>query len=239
MLEAGAERLHLGREPGAHRARRCAAIERTGRQALEEMRRLLGVLRDGDDEPALAPQPSLARLDELVEHVRPRRASRSTCASTGSRSSCPRARRQRLPDRQEALTNVLKHAGAATRRRSSSAYEDGALVLEVDRRRRGDDADGAGGHGLTGHARARRAVRRRARGRRPRRRAASPCGRGSRWRAARERHACCIADDQAVVRAGLRRDPRGRRRAARSSARSRTGVGAVEAARAPAAATWS
>jgi signal transduction histidine kinase len=48
------------------------AIEETGRDALSEMRRLLGVLRRDDDGLALAPQPGLARLEALVERERDR-----------------------------------------------------------------------------------------------------------------------------------------------------------------------
>jgi signal transduction histidine kinase len=47
-----------------------AAIEDTGRDALVEMRRLLGVLRREDDRAELAPQPGLARLEALVERAR-------------------------------------------------------------------------------------------------------------------------------------------------------------------------
>jgi signal transduction histidine kinase len=47
-----------------------AAIEETGRDALVEMRRLLGVLRRDGDGPELAPQPGLGRLDALVERAR-------------------------------------------------------------------------------------------------------------------------------------------------------------------------
>jgi signal transduction histidine kinase len=46
-----------------------AAVENTGREALDEMRRLLGVLRRGDDDIALAPQPTLTRLDMIAEQV--------------------------------------------------------------------------------------------------------------------------------------------------------------------------
>ena len=46
------------------------ASEERGRDALTEMRALLGVLRRGDEDLALAPQPSLARLDALATHVR-------------------------------------------------------------------------------------------------------------------------------------------------------------------------
>jgi len=148
VLEAGAERLHLA--PGQERTgRTLAGIERTGRQALEEMRRLLGVLRSGDDEPALAPQPSLARLDDLVEHVRRtglavdvRTVGRPAELSPGLDVSAYRIV-------QEALTNVLKHAGARAATVVVS-YEADALALEVTDDGTGDGAGGAGGHGLAG-----------------------------------------------------------------------------------------
>ena len=46
------------------------SIEHTGRQALVELRRLLGVIRKTDDRPTLQPQPTLAHLDELLAQVR-------------------------------------------------------------------------------------------------------------------------------------------------------------------------
>src|SRR5207247_561808 len=45
-------------------------VEQTGREALAEMRRLVGVLRRPEEAPALAPQPSLQHLDKLVDQVR-------------------------------------------------------------------------------------------------------------------------------------------------------------------------
>ena len=54
----------------AEAAETFGAIEETGRDALGEMRRLLGVLRRQDEGPELAPQPGLARLDALIERVR-------------------------------------------------------------------------------------------------------------------------------------------------------------------------
>jgi signal transduction histidine kinase len=47
-----------------------ATVEHTGREALSELRRLLGVLRKGDEDLALAPQPSLAHVDALARRVR-------------------------------------------------------------------------------------------------------------------------------------------------------------------------
>jgi signal transduction histidine kinase len=65
---ATAEELARSRPGDAERA--FAAVEDTGREALGEIRRLLGVLRREDEELALAPQPSLAHLADLVARVR-------------------------------------------------------------------------------------------------------------------------------------------------------------------------
>ena len=88
-------------------------IERTGREALAEMRHLLGVLNLPEARAALAPQPTLAELDELI--ARSRAAGLPTVLDL-------RGERRPLPAGldlaayrivQEALTNALKHAGHA------------------------------------------------------------------------------------------------------------------------------
>ncbi len=71
VVQAGGARRLLGEQPD--RARESLlAVEHTGREALAEMRRLLGVLRRDDDPRALTPQPGLAQLDELTEQMRAR-----------------------------------------------------------------------------------------------------------------------------------------------------------------------
>ena len=68
VVQAGGARRLLGVEP--ERARESMlTVERTGREALAELRRLLGVLRREDDPRALAPQPGLAQLDELTAQM--------------------------------------------------------------------------------------------------------------------------------------------------------------------------
>jgi signal transduction histidine kinase len=69
VVQAGGARRLAGKDPERARAA-FAAVEDTGREALTEIRRLLGVLRHQDDEIALAPQPSLRHLAALVERVR-------------------------------------------------------------------------------------------------------------------------------------------------------------------------
>ena len=61
-------------------------VEQTGREALAEMRRLVGVLRRPEEAPALAPQPSLEHVDRLVAQAR-ESGFRSTCVSRAIRSS--------------------------------------------------------------------------------------------------------------------------------------------------------
>jgi signal transduction histidine kinase len=65
---AGADRL-VATDPG-RAALAFGAVEETGREALTEIRRLLGVLRREDDELALAPQPTLAHVADLVRRAR-------------------------------------------------------------------------------------------------------------------------------------------------------------------------
>lgn len=70
VVQAGAARRLIatrGAGPEGHDA--IAAVEASGRAALDELRRLLGVLRRGDEALALAPQPSLARADALVARL--------------------------------------------------------------------------------------------------------------------------------------------------------------------------
>jgi signal transduction histidine kinase len=69
VVQAGAARRLTEREP-ARAAEAFQAVEQTGREALTEIRRLLGVLRREDEELALAPQPSLRHVGSLVGRVR-------------------------------------------------------------------------------------------------------------------------------------------------------------------------
>ena len=139
------------------RARRAlATIERTGRQAFAEMRRLVGVLRESAAEPELAPVPSLAGLPALVEEMNQAglRVSLEVEGSPPAGSDGVQLSAYRIV--QEALTNSLKHAGRtrATVRLSWSAESLRVAVTDdgpVDNagttsRNRAD----SGGHGLVG-----------------------------------------------------------------------------------------
>ncbi len=126
-----------------------ATIESTGRQALAEMRRLLGLLRAPDEQIALAPQPSLTHLDELVASVRAAGLP-VELAIEGDAAPLPAGvdlSAYRIV--QEALTNALKHAGPA-RARVIIRYEHKTVELEISDDGRGEDPAADGGHGLVG-----------------------------------------------------------------------------------------
>jgi signal transduction histidine kinase len=108
-----------------------AAIEATSRGALEELRRLLGVLRQADEPQGdLAPVPGLADLDVLLAEVA-KAGLAVKLQVNGTRPPLPAGvdlSAYRIV--QEALTNVVKHAGPA-RARVVVGYRDRDVTVEV------------------------------------------------------------------------------------------------------------
>jgi signal transduction histidine kinase len=148
VVQAGAERRVL--DDGAESTREVlSTIERVGRSALTEMRRLVGMLR-GDDGDELAPQPSLAAVPALVDGLR-EAGFPVELQVDGERRELPvgiELSAYRVI--QEGLTNALKHAGRS-HVRVHVRYGPGSLQLEI-----ADDGTGSpaalpsGGHGLAG-----------------------------------------------------------------------------------------
>jgi signal transduction histidine kinase len=124
-------------------------VEQTGREALAEMRRVVGVLRRPEEAPALAPQPSLEHLDQLVAKAREaglavdlRIEGEPVQLASGLDLTAYRLV-------QEGLTNALKHA-RAQQAEVLVRYSGGRVELTVtDDGRGGGDGD-SGGHGLVG-----------------------------------------------------------------------------------------
>ncbi len=112
------------------------------------MRRLVGVLRSDGEEPELLPQPSLAHLDALVEQAR--RAGLPVTLRVVGRplQLAPGLDISAYRIVQEALTNVLKHAGGA-RASVVVTYGERVLELEVADDGRGGAPNGSG-HGIAG-----------------------------------------------------------------------------------------
>ncbi len=130
------------------------SIGATGRQALAEMRRLLGVLRQADTAiPSLAPQPGLDEVAELVEQVREAGLPVELVVQGEPRPLPAGVDLSAYRIVQEALTNTVKHAGP-THARVLVRYGEHDLTLEVvddGRAAAAPAGDGqAGGHGLVG-----------------------------------------------------------------------------------------
>jgi signal transduction histidine kinase len=147
VVQAGGARRILDRDP-ARALEAAERIERTGREALAEMRHLLGVLHPGEEARALAPQPTLAELDALI--VRARAAGLPVVLhEDGERRPLPAGldlAAYRIV--QEALTNALKYSGSAA---TEVTVTWGSMELAVEVRDRGRvRVTGDGGHGLVG-----------------------------------------------------------------------------------------
>jgi signal transduction histidine kinase len=129
VVQAGAAEEVLGADPG--RAREpLRSVQDTGRQALVELRRLLGVLRTDDSAAALAPQPGLDQVGALAAQVREAGLAVELRVD-GERDQMPAGvdlAAYRIV--QEALTNVLKHA-TASHAVVRVGYRPDAIELEV------------------------------------------------------------------------------------------------------------
>lgn len=144
-VQAGAAQEILPRDPERARAA-LAAVEATARDALGEMRRLLGVLRADGEAAGRAPQPDVRDLEDLVASVR-RAGLPVELEVTGTPGDVPAGvglAAYRIV--QEALTNTLRHAGPA-RAVVWVRHEPGVLRITVE-----DDGTGVGGAARRGEA---------------------------------------------------------------------------------------
>lgn len=150
-VQAGVANHVIGERP-EEAPRALASIEATSRAALAEMRRLLGVLRGGDGaraDPALEPAPGLAHLERLVTAAE-RAGIRVDLEVQGEPHVLPAGvdlTAYRIL--QEALTNVIKHAGTDASR-VVVAYEHDAVCLEITDEGRGAASPLGEGHGIIG-----------------------------------------------------------------------------------------
>ena len=126
------------------------AVEQAGRQALDELRHLLGILRPEAGVDGLGPQPGLANIKELVDQF----------AEAGLNVSLKMDSLQtNLPARvdlsayrivQESLTNVLKHAGPDARSEVQVSTNNREVAIAVLDRGKGGTILPGSGHGIVG-----------------------------------------------------------------------------------------
>jgi signal transduction histidine kinase len=152
VVQASAARRVLDKDP-VKAVEAAALIERTGREALAEIRHLFGPVRHGDGE-ALSGPPSIARVGELARRARAA-GLRVELRTTGDPVELPAGidlAAYRIV--QEALTNAIKYAGSAEARVTVS-YEPNEVVLSIENDGVGPTGgselgDASGGHGLVG-----------------------------------------------------------------------------------------
>jgi signal transduction histidine kinase len=148
VVQAGAAEELLDRSPLEARAP-LRSVQETGRQAVGELGRMLGLLRSSaSDAPARAPQPGMQELTELVAQVRRAGLDADLVVAGHERSLPPGLELTIYRIVQEALTNTLKHSGGA-RAEVRVTYDDqGVRVLVRDDGRA--PHRGGVGHGLIG-----------------------------------------------------------------------------------------
>jgi len=137
VVQAGAARRVLDRDPDAS-VGALGAVEATGREALTEMRRLLGILRPDGEDVAHSPQPSLERLSALVARARDAGLAVDVRTEGAPGPLAPGVDLTAFRLVQEGLTNALRHGGRGPAR-VTLRWSDELLEVQVANR-----IDGAG-----------------------------------------------------------------------------------------------
>jgi signal transduction histidine kinase len=133
-------------------------VETTSRESLNEMRRMLGVLRNGQaspdgDQASRGPQPSLADIEATITHCRDAGLETEFGVSGEERPLSPGLELTVYRIVQEALTNALKHGGPAATASVEVGYRDTTLLVRISDTGRGVVASLSGtssGNGLVG-----------------------------------------------------------------------------------------
>ena len=131
VIQAGAARRVLDRHP-EQTEESLQIIERTGRDALDELRRVLGVLRAPDGDSSTAPQPRVDDLGALVRHWRETGLPVELQVDGDPFQLAAGVGLTIYRIVQEALTNVMKHAGPATATVDVRYRPDAVTVLVTD-----------------------------------------------------------------------------------------------------------
>jgi signal transduction histidine kinase len=150
VLQAGAIEMAAGDRPRVEQL--AGQVQTAGRQALDELRQAVGVLRNGEDDDApLAPQPGLDDLERLVGECRAAGMTVELRRAAGSAPVDPAVSRAAYRIVQEALTNGGKHAPGAPVTVTIERPDGGVVVRVVNGpARRPAEAPPGGGFGLVG-----------------------------------------------------------------------------------------
>ena len=161
-VRSGVARMVIDTDPAEAREA-LSIIENTTRRSLQEMRLLVGVLRNSDDaDSELEPAPGLCDLDQLVADMAAAGVLVEVDIVGTARALTPVADLSAYRIVQEALTNVVRHAGPTVARVQIAYSADEVTIEIVDRGRIGPQPDvqppasamprsaNAGGHGLIG-----------------------------------------------------------------------------------------
>jgi len=136
-VRSGVARMVIDTDPAQAREA-LAIIESTTRRSLQEMRLLVGMLRAGGDQAELSPAPGLEGLDRLVSEVTAAGVTVDLHVDGDVPDLSPAADLSAYRIVQEALTNVVRHAGPTRARVRISCRPDEISIEVTD--------DGAGGH---------------------------------------------------------------------------------------------
>ena len=148
-VQAGAAKTVAADDPEAA-SQAMHAVEKAGRQALDELRHLLGVLRPEADAEALGPQPGLADVPRLVDQLRAAGLDVSLTMEGAQIDLPARVDLSAYRIVQEALTNALRHAGPSARTEVRLHADNRGVDIEVLDNGRGVTILTGSGHGIIG-----------------------------------------------------------------------------------------
>lgn len=148
-VQAGAAQTVAPTDP-ERAVRAMEAVETEGREALEELRQVLGVLRAEGDQTDLVPVHGLADIGDLVAEMKSAGMDVSLDNSATSSHIPSQVDLASYRIVQEALTNVVKHGGPHPRARVRLGLDEGHLTIEVTDRGSGVTTLPGSGHGLAG-----------------------------------------------------------------------------------------
>ena len=148
-VQAGAAKTVSASDPDAAREA-MAAVEKAGRQAVSEMRQLLGVLRPAEATAELEPQPGIGELPALVREVQEVGPTVHLALDGPVEALPPHLGLAIYRIVQEALTNVIRHAGEGAEAEVEINAGQSDVTVRIEDEGVGTSATETGGHGLVG-----------------------------------------------------------------------------------------